>query len=436
MNQLQSHRQSLTKSWQTEFKCAGFHRVAGVSRLCWMSGITICLFTSMQPVHGQPSPLEPSEPSVDSTDDVDNGFITLSDKEISDKVRLAIEQLSHPNYRTRQMARTRLEQYPQHTVHEIQRFIQQADATTGGQLVDVLSGLALHNDLSISRSATQILHSLANQATSVGRSATNSLSAIADLQEEKAVEILSYQGAYIGPQNFSLNGKLDPGGGPLSLRIEDNFDGSQEDLEWIRYLKSVQVVYLRGSKITPEALRAVSQLKGLKAVKLRSVAITPELMLLLQELSSLEHLGLSYMDVDDSYVPVIAQLPISQSIRLYGTNVTSQGVQQLGEHFDGLEIFCGSGGFLGISSTLQQAQVDQVTAGSAAAEAGIQPGDVLLAVAGTKIATFEQLRNELGKFRAGDSVEILLNRSYRNRLTGEFGMLEMNVQATLKEEGP
>jgi hypothetical protein len=194
----------------------------------------------------QPSPEPIAGDSAGSSDRLEAEFSDLSDQEILDEIRQCIQQLSHQNYRTRQMARARLEQYPAQAVHEIRQCIQQADTVTGGQLVDLLSGLALHNDLSISRSATQILHSLANQATSLGRSAANSLSAIADLQEEMAVKILSYQGAYIGPQNFSLNGKMDTGIGPLSLRIEDSFEGSQEDIEWIRYLKSVQVVYLSG----------------------------------------------------------------------------------------------------------------------------------------------------------------------------------------------
>lgn len=405
-------------------------------RFSKFAAVVIIISTTTLTAVAQPTPEPIAGDSAGSSDRLEAEFSARSEQENRDEIRLCIQQLSHQNYRTRQMARARLEQYPALAVDEIRQCIQQADTVTGGQLVDLLSGLALHNDLSISRSATQILHSLANQATSLGRSAANSLSAIADLQEEMAVKILSYQGAYIGPQNFSLNGKMDTSIGPLSLRIEDSFEGSQEDIEWIRYLKSVQVVYLRGPKISPEALRAVSQIKGLKAVKLRSVTITPELLLLFQELSALEHLGLSYMDIDDSYVPVIAQLPISQSIRLYGTNVTHQGEQLLGKHFDGLEIFRGSGGFLGISGFLQ-AQVNEVTAGSAAAEAGIQPGDILVAVAGNQISTFDQLRNELGKFRAGDSVEILLNRPERDRLTGQVvGMLEMKVHPTLKEEGP
>ena len=151
-----------------------------------------------------------------------------------------IERLGHPNYRTRQMARARLEENPQSALQAIRQAIQDVDSMIGTQLVDLLSSLALHTDLIISRSATETLTSLANQATSVGRSATNSLSAIADLQEEKAVEILTNQGAYIGPQNFSINGRLDQTLGPLALRIDDGFWGSDTDLEWIRYLKSVR----------------------------------------------------------------------------------------------------------------------------------------------------------------------------------------------------
>jgi hypothetical protein len=352
----------------------------------------------------------------------------------ADSIREQIERLSDPSYRTRQMARTFLEENPLASLAVIDDSILEVETVVGLQLVDLLSGLAVHSDFQVSGAATEILARIASGATSIGRSSANSLRAIADLQEEKAVEILTNQGAYIGPQNFSINGRLDRSGGPLSLRIDDSFWGTDRDLEWIRFLKSVQVVYLRGPKITPIAFQALSQLKQVRAVRLRSVEITPQQLLLLQELGSLEHLGLSYMEVDDSFIPTVLQLPINQSIRLYGTRVSELGEKQLNEALDGIEIFRGAGGFLGISSISRQAQVDQVTPGSAAAQAGVVPGDIIVSINKIRIATFDELRIELGKYRVGDTIDIVLRRPVQDRFRQTLDWVEMLVQAKLQEE--
>jgi hypothetical protein len=351
-----------------------------------------------------------------------------------DSVREHIAKLNAHSYRTRQMARTFLEENPLSSLAVIGDCILAVETVVGLQLVDLLSGLAVHSDFEVSEAATEILAEIAGEATTIGRCSANSLRAIADIQEEKAVEILSNQGAYIGPQNFSINGRVDRSGGPLALRIDNNFLGSDSDLDWIRFLKSIQVVYLRGTKITASALQALSQLKQVRAIRLRNVQITPQQLVMLQELGSLEHLELCYMDIDDSYIPSILQLPINQSIRLYGTQVSDLGEQQLNESLDGIEIFRGEGGFLGISSISRQAQVDQVTPGSAAAQAGLLPGDIIISINNVPVATFDELRLELGKYRVGDNIDILLKRPSQDRFRQPLDWIEMSLQAKLQEE--
>ncbi len=371
----------------------------------------------------------------------------VSDESVSHEwIIEQIHQLKHENYRTRQKARLGLESHPAQSMEVIRSSIGQVDSVVGVQLVDILSGLAVHNDLHIATMATEILASLASDVTSVGRAASNSMSAIADLQEEKAEEILRGFGAYIGPQNFNVNGRVltDLSGRPKSLRIDEHFFGTDSDVQWIRYLRSVRVVYLNGPKITPKVIESISSLKMLTAIKLRGVALTAQQLLLFQEMTSLEHLGLSYMDVDDTFVPSIIQLPISQSIRLYGTNITADGQKQLEQQFDGLEVFRGAGGFLGVATIPKPVRVSQVTDGSAAHRAGIQIEDEILAINQVPIESFDELRNELGKSKAGETVEIRVKRTtmrdLRNRWSdldkhqNEPGVHEMTLKATLQEE--
>ena len=351
-----------------------------------------------------------------------------------------VQRLGHNSYRTRMAARNLLEENPRESLPVIRQMIRQVDVVAGIQLVEILSGLASHSELEVSDAAIKILIATAENATSVGRSASNSLSAIQDLQEEKASEMLVNLGAYIGPRDFNTNGRS-LGNDILvrSLRIDDQFGGTARDFEWIRYLRSVKAVYLAGDKISGQAIEAVSQLKNLQIIKLKSVHITKEQLLLFQDLYALEHLELSYLDVDDSFIPCIVQLPITRSMRLYGTKVTAAGAEQLAEHFKGLEVFRGSGGFLGISSSIQPgqaqgAQVAQVTPNSAASRAGIQPNDMITAVNGVPVGNFDQLRNELGNYEAGASVNIRLIRLIFDRQLNETRQIELTVTATLQEE--
>lgn len=373
-----------------------------------------------------------AENSIDS--DIDPRPQSDSGEPSADSIQQQILRLGDPSYRTRQVARIFLEEHPLPSLAVIQESIESVETVVGIQLVELLSGLAVHSDFQVSGTATKILAQVAGDATSIGRSSANSLRAIADLQEEKAIEILTNQGAYIGPQNFSINGRLDRSGGPLSLKIDDAFMGTKGDLEWIRYLKSIQTVYLQGNKITSIALEALSQLKQVRAVRLRSIPLTQQQLLQLQELTGLEHLDLSYMDVDDSFIPIMLQLPINQSIRLYGTRVSEAGETQLNEMLDGIEVFRGAGGFLGISSLSRQAQIDSVNPGSAAAEAGLVPGDIITSINEVPIATFEQLRIELGKYRVGDTIDIALKRPVQDRFRQQLDWVEMLLEATLQEE--
>lgn len=355
----------------------------------------------------------------------------------ADAFSLVLKQISRLNdssYRVRMTARSVIEQHPNAALEVISEEIHRVDSIVGIQLVDMLSGLALHSDLTISSKAIHLLNSLANEATSIGRGASNSLKAIADLQEEKAIEVLTHYGASIGPQDFSLNGRLEMYPSRLGLVINDNFSGSDSEVERIRFLKSVEVIYLRGKKVSAAAIEAVSSLKQIKAIRLHGLELKPEQLLLFKDLRVLEHLGLSYIPMDDSCVPIITQLPITESIRLYGTKVTTAGKQQLMAHFNGLEVFLGSGGFLGISSISNSTVVDRVTEGSAAHLAGIRSRDKILAINNIQVKTFEQLRAELGKYQAGDEVEIAIER-FPSRLPGEEIQEEpLVVKAKLQEE--
>lgn len=337
---------------------------------------------------------------------------------------LQVELLSDTSYHTRQLARWRLEQQPRKTIDIIRREIGQVDHHTGAQLVDLLTVFVTHKDVMVSLEALQTLRDTAKQLSSVGKLANNSLHAIADLQEGQAIEILDHHDAHIGLPDFNLNAQIRTGT-EIALHIDERFTGDDEEtIHWIRFLQSVETVFLEGPKIDSRYFRAISHLKGVRNIKLKHVNMTAEDLMLFRNFANLEHLGLNYVNIDDSALDVLSELPLSESLRLYGTQITREGAERLAEKLDGIEIYCGRGGFLGVATDRTNTIVTMVTNNSGAQLAGIQPGDRLTHINGEPIRDFSDLRDQLGKFLPNEKIKVRLTRGGR----------PLELKVTLTEE--
>ncbi|MCA9133397.1 MAG: PDZ domain-containing protein [Planctomycetales bacterium] len=349
-----------------------------------------------------------------------------------------IRDLSHPSYRARQLARWRLEQHPKHTIEAIQDCLPQVEYNTGAQLIDLLSVLATHGDLATSLQSRTTLSEHANRVSSIGRLADNAVQAIADLQEEQAYEILIHHGARIGLPgvlNFNLNARMSLPGSmkqdELALWIDERFSGDEQAIEWIQFLKSIKTVFLEGPNIDSRYFQAVTRLPQVRNVKLKYVTLTKDDLELLKSFTALELLELNYTNVDDDILDTLAELPISQSLRLYGTQITQAGAERLAQQLDGIEIYCGGGGYLGVSTDQSNTIVSRVIAGSGAQQAGILIGDELQQVNGVTIKVFDDLRTELGKYVAGEKIKIVLSRRVSPL---NPGTVELELEVKLGED--
>lgn len=359
---------------------------------------------------------------------LDNLSIESVNSEEARFVQTQIDNLSDPSFRARQLARWRLTTRPLAAIEQIEKSILTLDHNAASQLIDLLSSMAIHSDVAVSVNAQSTLKKLANDVSSTGRLANNTLLAIADLQEEKAIEILTGHGAYVGPQRFGVNGRI-RGENLLSLSINEQFDGDSNVIQWIRFLKSVESVYLEGPQIDTRFFQALSELSNLKVLKLKHVSMQRNDLKSFSSMMKLEHLGLNYVQIDDSYIPELLQLPVTQTLRLYGTKITDIGAEKLTKQLDGIEIFVGRGGFLGIGTRSPlNTIVGTVTPDSAATEAGIRTNDEILKIDGKEVSTFDEIRSELGNFEAGEEVAILIRRF------GPNGLEELTINATLRED--
>lgn len=344
-------------------------------------------------------------------------------------LREQIQALNDPNYRVRQNAYWRLSRSPELSISTIRGEIATVDHNAGAQLVELLTEFALSNSPEIRMSAVKVLEQTAQRLSSVGRLSANALAAIADLQEEQAIELLSHHGAIFGPRTFSLNGQL----GQFNedaLYIGESFTGDAATIEWIRWIKSVETVCLEGPAIHRGHLEAVAAMEGVTSIKLKHVKLNAGDLRVFENLKDLRHLGLVYVEAGDEIIDDIKRLPLSESLKMYGTEISREAADALTADLSELEVFYGNGGFLGVGpETLSSTRIIKITANSAAMLAGIQIGDVLTHVNDTEVKTFADLRTELGKYPPRTEIAIKLIRDM-----GTPAETKMEVFAVLKEE--
>jgi hypothetical protein len=328
-------------------------------------------------------------------------------------IQQQIRELSHPSFRTRQLARWRLEQTPELAIEAIDACLGQVEYNTGAQLVDVLSALATQTDVTISLQARETLQKHANRVSAVGRMADNAMRAIADLQEEQALQILTHHGARFGPSNLLgivLNGQIPRNDPDFALWIDDSFTGGDEAVVWIQFLKSIDTVYFQGPNIGAGHFRAISKLPDIKRLKCKNVKLSVDDLTRLKGFTWLKLLELAYVDIDDSYLNVLAELPISDTLRLFGTRISAAGAERLARQLDGIEIYCARGGHLGIATHPSNTIITEVKPNTGAQRAGIMELDRLTHVDGVAISNMSELRAELAKHSASESVQITLIR--------------------------
>ena len=326
------------------------------------------------------------------------------------KLQEQVLLLSDPQYRVRDMAKFLLQENALRTIPVLEPALLTADHHSGRIMVDLLTQFATSDNLAASYEAKKLLEATAGRLSAVGQLARQSVEAISDLEEQRAVEVLLHHDAILGPRTFTLNSMKERLDTEDALLINSNFVGNDECIKQIALIKSIETVCLEGPNIDRRHLEAVVKMKRLSKLKLKNVRLQAEDLKLLTELDSLDHLGLLYMEIDDRAIEVLKDLPVTTSMKIQGTKITREGFEELQAELDGPRMQFGRGGFLGISSNGFGPQVGQVEPDSAAEKAGIRPNDYLQAIQGTAVTSFTEIRAELSKYRAGDAISIKVRR--------------------------
>jgi len=389
------------------------------------------------------------DPGVDPRQELESEPTTeLAGEALIAHLNLQLELLDSPEFRARELAAWRLQQYPDATIKLLANSAPIASLNSASQQISLLDHFLSHPNTVVKTEAYDTLKRFSlTQTTALASLAASSVKAIEDDFERQAFEILDHAGANVGYLDININGskRANSRDDLMGVEIKANkFTGSPETLTWIRYLKSVKIVSLEGEFASGEVLALVAQMANVKKILLRGTYVRPGVyatrlnpsdLLILKQLPEIQHFEVKYMSIDDSFVPALCQLPITESLRLFGTAITEQGKEEIAKRLDGLEIYRGNGGFLGIGSDpIGQVRVNSVQQSSAAENAGIEIEDIITEIQGVPIKNFPALRATLANFAPSEMLLVKLQRPKDPTGRRQLGYFELQLFVVLNEQ--
>ena len=178
------------------------------------------------------------------------------------------------------------------------------------------------------------------------------------------------------------------------------------------WLSSVQEVAFIGSQVTDEWVRSAEHLTGVERVLIKNANITNDAVKSISKLKRVMSVDLMYTPVDDGVIAHLKDMETVRAVRLYGTAVTKQAVEQYQAGAGNVQIDFKMGAFLGVMCQPPPfpCQVIEVIADSGAARGGIEIHDIIVRYGGNPVANFDELRKLIGKNKVGDAVLIQVVR--------------------------
>jgi hypothetical protein len=140
---------------------------------------------------------------------------------------------------------------------------------------------------------------------------------------------------------------------------------------------------------------------------------TSEDLRLLSRLQGVRLVGAFGVPLDAAAVAALGRLHGVEAMQLYGTGISDDLLAGLTAKLPNARIDVRKGGKLGVAGQpmIGPCVITHVQEGSAAAKAGLQIGDVVLAVDGIAVANFEALTTEVGRHAPGDTITLEIDRT-------------------------
>jgi len=234
------------------------------------------------------------------------------------------------------------------------------------------------------------------------------IQSIAIQMREQALERLERVGIVCADRHLSVLTQLKDV--KNALIIDEQFQGSADDLALLPWLFDVEFVKLEGPSITSQMLGWVVELPQLRSLQIIETNLKSEDLVGLLAAPDMDLIEILYTPVDDQCIKILENVPIFGDLQLFGTEVSAAGAEELIQKIETANVFVGRGGFLGITCEPSSLVIQESIPDGPASKAGIRTYDKLKKINGVPIYNFEDLRKQLAKSAAGESVVVEYDR--------------------------
>jgi hypothetical protein len=274
--------------------------------------------------------------------------------------------------------------------------------------IRVLLEIALSHEETGRDAALKALERLAtNTETTVGRHASQTLSSLGRIRQQRAIDELRSQGAKIHVAGTEI-GRLILSH-VLTVEIDEDFKGDERALARLRWLTEAQQVVLAGKQVKDSWLEQLKSMESLRYLTIKRASVSDAGMAHLKDLPNLQRLNILYCPITDRSAEHFQELDRAiSSLILFGTEITPAGAEKLEASLERVDVDYREGAFLGIGGGPHPLgfMISTVHGGSAAAREGLEPGDVIVSFDNRKVFDFESLTKLIGKNRPGDTVTV------------------------------
>lgn len=319
---------------------------------------------------------------------------------------------------------------------------------TGIEAVPVLVSTLGTGDLESTRRAIEVLHEVSLRQppseesgawsalleiaeSGVGSQASRALSAIEEIRQHRhqiARERLAAKEVYVGVAEFVVRATSDQ---RRIVQIDRDWGGDLDHLQWLRWIQGVRYARVVGEAVRPAVVEQLVRMPDLETITFLEGNVDAELLESLAEMKQIRDLEFRYVPMDEGLADALVQLPIRSSLSLMGTGMPEQVVEQMRIARPGLQIEHRQGGFLGVScaNDFNICQISSVIRDSAAEQAGLIPGDVIVGVEETEVTRFKELQDAINRHLPGDEITIRYSRGgVVEETTAELGRQEENIR--------
>lgn len=234
------------------------------------------------------------------------------------------------------------------------------------------------------------------------------IQSIAVQMREQALERLERVGIVCADRHLSVLTQLK--NVENALVIDEQFTGTDEDLALLPWLFDVQFVKLEGPTVNSSMLEKIVKLPQLRSLQIIETNLQSEDLRPLLAAPDMDLIEILYSPIDDKCIKILENVPIFGDLQLFGTEVSAAGAEELIAGIETANVFVGRGGFLGITCEPSSLVIQESIPDGPASKAGIRMYDKLKKINGVPIYNFEDLRKQLAKSAAGESVVVEYDR--------------------------